>query len=496
MNVVIVGGGMAGARLAEELRRRQPAPDRLRVTVFGAELDPAYNRVLLGGVLAGTIGGAQTRLYPHDWARRNHVTVHRGQPVVAVDPDGLTVTLVGGRRVSADAIVLATGSRPRIPAIPGLRGEGRESLSWRPGRELRPSLGVAALRTLADCRRILAMTGDRPVAVLGGGVLGLEAARALAARGIPVTVLHPTGYPMNRQLDAEAGAVLAAELQRHGVRLVLGAAAARWQHGRGIRTDGGELIDCRTVVVSAGSAPETRLADAAGIKTDGGILVDDRLESSAPGVYAIGDCARHPGAVSGFVQPAWDQAAVLADLLTGTRPDARYRGTRAVTRLKDRDIHLAAIGDAARPDSADDEVIRFSDPTRGRYAKLVLRGDRVASAIMLGVPDAAATVTRLFDSGSPVPADRLAVLLGRAYPVGAAAEAVHQLPDDAIVCRCNTVHKGQLAAAFRAGATDLPALAAATRATTGCGSCEQSVAGFCEWLRNEARPLDRQEGVA
>jgi assimilatory nitrate reductase electron transfer subunit len=479
MRVVLVGNGMAGARLAEELRRRQPAPDRLRVTVFGAELDPAYNRVLLGGVLAGTIGAARTRLYPPDWARRNHLTVHRGQPVTAVDPDALSVTPAGGRRVNADAIVLATGSRPRIPDIPGLRGPG-----------------VAALRTLADCRRILAMAGDRPVAVLGGGVLGLEAARALATRGIPVTVLHPTGYLMNRQLDAEAGGVLAAELRRLGVRVVLGAAAARWQHGRGIVTDAGELIACRTVVVSAGAVPETDLADAAGIKTDGGILVDDRLESSAPGVYAIGDCARHPGAVSGFVQPAWDQAAVLADLLTGADPDTRYRGTRAVTRLKDRDIHLAAIGDAARPDSGDDEVIRFSDPTRGRYAKLVVRGDRVAGAIMLGVPDAAATVTRLFDSGSPVPADRLAVLLGRAYPAGPGTEAVHQMPDDAIVCRCNTVHKGQLAAAFRAGATDVPALAAATRATTGCGSCEQPVAGFCEWLRNEARPLDSGEGVA
>lgn len=496
MRVVIVGNGMAGARLAEELRRRQPAPDRLRVTVFGAELDPAYNRVLLGGVLAGTIGATRTRLYPPDWARRHHVTVHRGQPVVAVDPGGLAVMLAGGQRVAADAIVLATGSRPRIPDIPGLRCEGRGSPAWRPGREARPSLGVAPLRTLADCRRILAMAGDRPVAVLGGGVLGLEAARSLATRGIPVTVLHPTGYLMNRQLDAEAGRVLAAELRRLGVRVVLGAAAVRWQHGRGITTDAGELIACRTVVVSAGSVPETGLADAAGITTDGGVLVDDRLASSAPNVYAIGDCARHPGAVSGFVQPAWDQAAVLADLLTGADPTARYHGTRAVTRLKDRDIHLAAIGDAARLDSGDDEVIRFSDPARGRYAKLVVRGDRVAGAIMLGVPDAAATVTRLFDSGSPVPADRLAVLLGRAYPPVPAAEAVHQMPDDAIVCRCNTVHKGQLAAAYRSGATDVPALAAATRATTGCGSCEHSVAGFCEWLRNEARPLDPEEGVA
>ena len=478
MRVVIVGNGMAGARLAEELRRREPAPDRLRVTVFGAELDASYNRVLLAGVLSGQMNAAQTRLYPHDWARLNHVTVHRGQRVAALHPEGPAVTLAGGRRVTADAVVLATGSRARMPDVPGLAGPG-----------------VAVMRTLEDCRRILAMAGDGPVAVLGGGVLGLEAARALASRGIPVTVLHPTGYLMNRQLDAEAGDVLAAELRRLGVRLVLGARAQRWLHGRGIVTDAGELIACRAVVASVGAVPETALASAAGLTVDGGIVVDDRLETSTPGIYAIGDCARHPRAVAGFVQPAWDQAGVLAELLT-RNPDARYRGTRPVTRLKDREIHLAAIGDARH--DGDDEVIRFSDPKRGRYAKLVVRGDRVAGAIMLGVPDAAATVTHLFDSDAPVPEDRLAVLLGRALPANAPAAAppVQQLADDAVVCRCNTVHKGQLVAAFQGGATDVPAMAAATRATTGCGGCIPQVSAFCDWLRNEARPLDSEEVVA
>ena len=448
-HVVIVGNGMAGARLAEQLRAREPRPDLLRVTVFGAELDPAYNRVLLGGVLAGTLRPAETRLYPPDWYRGRHVTVHRGQRAVAVAPG--TVTLAGGYRVAADAVVLATGSRARIPAVPGLSGPG-----------------VVPLRTLADCRRIVAGLGTGPVAVLGGGVLGLEAARALAARGAAVTVLHPAPYLMNRQLDAAAGAVLADAVRRLGVRLRLGARAVRYERGRGLRTDTGELVPCGSVVVAAGAVPDVTLARRAGLAVDGGVCVDDRLGTSVPGIHAIGDCAAHPGAVGGFVQPAYEQATVLADLLTGADPGARYRGTGPVVRLKDTAIDLATIG---VPDAAGDEVVCVSDPARGRYARLVVRADRVAGAVLLGVPDAAATLTRLYDTAAPLPLDRLAVLLGRAYPTA---------PDgtDGLVCRCNTVGTADLVAAYRAGATDLRSLAAATRATTGCGGCTGSVAGL------------------
>jgi assimilatory nitrate reductase electron transfer subunit len=451
-HVLIVGYGMAGARLAELLRDREPAPHRLRITVCGAELDRAYNRVLLGGVLAGTLHPEQTRLHPADWYRRRQITVHRGQPVVTVTAGG--VTLAGGHRIAADTVVLATGSRARLPMVPGLSGPG-----------------ASTLRTLDDCRRIVAGLDGRPVAVLGGGVLGLEAARALAARGVPVTVVHPAGQPMDRQLDAAAGGVLAAQLRRLGVRLFLGARATRYRHGRGLHTDNGGLVECGSVVVTTGVTPEVRLARAAGIEVDGGVRVDDRLATSVPGIHAIGDCAAHSGAVTGFVQPAYEQAEVLADLLTGADPNSRYRGTGPVTRLKDTEIDLATIGSTGAAASGDEEV-SVSDPARGRYARLVVRADRVVGAVLLGLPDAAAALTRLYDTGTPVPADRLAVLLGRAYPDAPVADA------DPLVCRCNTVHTGQLVAAYEAGATDVTALAAATRATTGCGGCTGSVAGL------------------
>jgi assimilatory nitrate reductase electron transfer subunit len=227
---------------------------------------------------------------------------------------------------------------------------------------------------------------------------------------------------------------------------------------------------------------ETGLAEQAGVEVDRGILVDDALRTSDPRVHAIGDCAQHVGTVSGLVQPAWEQAAVLADRLTGVAPAARYAGTTVVTRLKARDVDLAALGDVHVPvDSVDDEVLCFQDPARGRYAKLVLRDDKVTGAIVLGAPDAAAAITQLFDRGLPAPTDRLALLLGRALPAENEASPA-DLPAAAVVCRCNTVSKGQLVSAWRGGATTLSAIAEVTRASTGCGGCKDAVCGIVDWL--------------
>jgi assimilatory nitrate reductase electron transfer subunit len=275
--------------------------------------------------------------------------------------------------------------------------------------------------------------------------------------------------------------------------------AKRWSPEQGLECDDGSVLSVDAVVVAAGVRPDTGLAERAGITVDRGVLVDDRMGTSDDRVHAIGDCVRHPGTVSGLVQPGYEQAEVLADVLTGADPSARYRGTPLVTRLKARAIDLAAVGDALAEDSGDGsvEVLRLEDAYRGRYAKVVLRGDRLVGAIMLGVPDAAASAIQLYDSGSPAPSDRLALLLGRALPPeqlsrtgGTASPA--QLPSSAVICRCNTVHKGRLVAAWRNGATDPAALSRATRAGTGCGSCHQAVAGICAWL-NEAEPT--QEGA-
>ncbi len=467
--VVIAGYGMAGARLADDIQRRDPGGERVRLTVVGAETHAAYNRVLLSSVVAGTMRPEVVRLHDDDWPSRTGADLRKGVAATAIDRAARRVHLDDGSTVDYDALVLATGANPWMPPVEGLE----------------PGPDVVAFRTLDDCARILdAAKLGAPVAVLGGGLLGLEAARGLAGRGNLVTVVHPMPHIMERQLDAESARVLTRKLEELGVGFRLGVGAARYVSGDGLKLDDGTHIPADLVVVSTGVRPETKLAVDAGLTVDGGIVVDDLLRTSDGRIHAIGDCARHPGASGGLVQPAWEQAAVVADLVTGTKASSRYSGTRPVTRLKARGIDLTALGETTT--GADDpaaEVLTFSDPAGCRYGKLVLRENRVTGAILLGLPDAAATITQLYDRGTPVPEDRLAVLLGRALPAGApSASSPADLPASAVICRCNAVTKGRLVEAWRAGATDVPALAGATRATTGCGGCKDVVGGVAQWL--------------
>lgn len=470
----MVGNGMVGARFCDEVRRRDPDGRRVAVTVLGAEARPAYNRVLLSTVLAGGLTPQAVTLPAAD------VTVRTGIAAVAIDRTRRVVRTAGGTAEPYDELVLATGSRSWLPPLDGIEH------------------GIG-FRDLDDCDAIVARArpGARFV-VLGGGLLGCEAARGLAGRGVRVVLVHRGPHLMERQLDAGAGAVLAAALERLGVRVLVGARATAWEPGEGLRTVTGDGADGTiagdTLVVAAGVRPETGLAEDAGLAVDGGIVVDDRLATSDDRVHAIGDCARHPGAVAGVVQPGWEQAAVLADLLTGADQTARYRGTRTATRLKARDVDLATVGD---PALLGPDALRFADPDGGRYAALAFDGERVVAGAVLGLPDAAASMVQFFDAGLAVaPEDRLALLLGRSLPGARETADPGRLPNAAVVCRCNTVTKGALVTAWRAGATSPPALARATRAGTGCGGCGDTVAGICAWLRDADPTPDQQEEAA
>ena len=470
--VVIVGYGMAGARLAERLRAHDPDGNRVAITLLGNENRPAYNRVLLSAVLAGSMPTDAVALHDEDWPQRTGVELRPA--ATTIDRTARTVSLADGSTVDYDVLVLATGATPWLPPTDGLTDDDGS---------LAP--GVATFRTLADCERILAAaTPGAPVAVLGGGLLGLEAARGLAGRGCLVTVVHPATHLMERQLDAGAGRVLASTLGALGVEFRFGVTAARHLPGDGLKLDDGTHVPADLVVVSAGVRADTAVARAAGLAVDRGVVVDDALRTSDPRVHAIGDCAQHAATVSGLVQPAWEQADVLAELLTGVRPGARYRGTPVLTRLKAHGVDLAALGDGQTDvHDPDAEVLCLTDPARGRYAKLVLRADRVTGAILLGAPDAAATVVQLYDRGAPAPTNRLALLLGRALPGDApAAHSPADLPATALVCRCNTVTKAHLVTAWRTGASDVDGLIRTTRAGTGCGSCKDTVRGIADWL--------------
>ncbi|PZF95420.1 FAD-dependent oxidoreductase [Micromonospora deserti] len=465
--VVIVGNGMAGSRLAAELHARDG--DR-KVIVLGAEPHPAYNRIMLSTLLAGKIGEPDVELAE---VAGQGVDLRTGVTVTAIDRARRVVHTAEDDHLPYDHLVLATGSRALVPPLPGLDG---------------PELPerVVPFRTLDDCRRILAVAeGARRALVLGGGLLGLEAARGLAARGLDVEVVHPVPYLMERQLDPAGAAVLAGTLAGLGVTTHLAVAAtAVAADASGVRLDlaDGRSLTADLLVLSCGVRPDTALASAAGLAVERGVLVDDRLRTSDRRISAIGDCAQHDGTLTGLVAPAWAQARVVAQVLTGADPLARYRPRPAVTRLKAAGIDLAAMGDPTGGEAG--EELTFADPARGTYARLRIHDERLTAAILLGDNPAVGTVIQLFDRGQPVPADRRSLLLGRALGGAASAPAASPalMPDAATVCQCNTVSKGALVACWRAGARSVDAMVAATRAGTGCGGCRDAVAGIVDWL--------------
>ncbi|MFC7340394.1 FAD-dependent oxidoreductase [Saccharopolyspora griseoalba] len=458
--VVVVGAGPAAHRLVAKLRSGGHAGP---ITVLGAEDRPAYNRVLLGSVLDGSLPAEALAMPELD------AEVRTASPVTDLNRAQRRVRTADGREFGYDVLVLATGARPVLPRLPGLADEQ-----------------LTALRTLRDCERLAELDG--PIAVLGGGILGVEAARGLLARGHRVSLVHPQQHLMERQIDETAGRLLADRLGKLGVDLRLGVRAVGHRSGALVLDDGTE-VPARLVLACAGVRPETALAQRAGLRVERGVLVDAQLRTSDPAVHAIGDCAEHAGSAPGSVSAAWQQAETLAGLLTGGR--AEYRCTRAVTRLKARGIDLASIGSVEQLVSTDAEVVTLSDPARGRYARLALHAGRISGAVLVGFPEAIAAVGQLHDRDLPMPSDRLALLLGTPAAVpGAPVE----LPEDAVVCRCNNVTKKSLTAAWHGGARTVAELAKSTRATTGCGSCVDDVGAVCSALAD--RIESEREGAA
>ena len=460
--VVVVGNGMAGARLVAELVRRDSS---LHLTVFGAEPDRAYNRVLLSDVLAGRRGARELALVEPAGPVR-----HAGVTVTRIDRHLQTVTATDGSTTPYDVLVLATGSTAFIPSVQGIAG---------PAGTLLP--GVHAFRTLQDCEMIAdgARRSTRAV-VVGGGLLGLEAARGLLQRGLRVDVVHGGSHLMDVQLDPAGGAVLRRAVEALGVGVHVGSQASRVLGGRsvtGVGTADGRVVDADLVVLACGVRPSVSLARHAGLAVDRAVLVDDELRTDDPAIFAIGECAQHRGEVYGLVAPAWEQAAVAAEVITGGA--SRYTGSRLVTRLKAMDLEVAAMGDTA-PGLADVEpgleVLVLSDPARHVYKKLVVRDGVLVGAVLLGDLSTVGTLTQAFDRRSPLPADRAGLLV--APRAGTAV-----LDDEDLVCTCNGVTAGELRAC-----SSVAEAALTTRATTGCGGCSAVVAGLCTAPVRERTP--------
>ncbi len=446
--VVIVGGGPVGHRVAERLRHHgHDGP----VTLLDAEPGPAYHRVLLPSLLDGTLTPADLRL-----PDLPDVHLRHGVSAAGIDRRRRQVRTTEHDRLPYDTLVLATGARPHLPPVPGLR----HASGWLVE-------GVTGLRSLADCARV---RGDE-IVVLGGGPLGVETAAALRRGGRNVTLVHPGPYPLDDRLDAAAGGLLTRHLAELGVRLELGRVAAGVLPGK-LALDDEWLLAWDTLLCCTGVRPRTRLAAAAGLAVRAGVLVDGEGRTSDPAIRAVGDCTEPADSLF----TGWEQAEAVARSLTGRRvPYGGGAGRRPVFRLRVPGLTLGVLGDGGA--GAGDEIVTYRDQVRGRYARLALdTAGRLTSAVLVGLPQALATLTQLYETGTPLPAGRLALLLGRPAPRSGPPPA---LPPEAVVCRCNNVTKAALADAFAAGAREPGALADATRATTGCGSCAEEVRGLC-----------------
>ncbi|MBE7163619.1 MAG: NAD(P)/FAD-dependent oxidoreductase, partial [Williamsia herbipolensis] len=409
------------------------------------------------------------------WYAENGITLHAGDRVVALDRFAKTVTCESDRVIGYDVLVVATGSLTHFPNMDGLREPD--------GRLAR---GVFGFRTIADTNGMLQMASARDgtrAVVVGGGLLGLEAAHGLRTQGVTVDVVHSPGHLMNQQLDERAGRVLRRKIESLGVGVHTSrrtSAVLRDDRGdvSGVAfTDGGRL-DADMVVITAGIRPNVELARRAGLVIERGIVVDDQMRcEDESSVFAVGECAQHRGEVYGLVAPLWEQAVVLADVLTGADPRATYHGSRTATKLKVAGVDVAAMG-VQGPERDDDEFVQFYEPRSGTYKSVVVRDDKLIGAMLLGDISKANFLTQAFDDKVPLPEERISMLFDLGAP--SAETGAAELADDAQVCNCNGVTKGQIVGCVRGGASSLAEVVAATRAGKGCGSCKGLVADIVD----------------
>jgi len=457
---------MAAVRLVEGLVARGIGD----ITVVGDEGHAPYNRILLSAVLEGTHRPQAITLRPEQWYADRGVALRRGTRVVDLHRPEREIELADRSRVPYDRLVLATGSIPTLPPIRGLvRVDGR--LHER----------VHAFRHLDDCLRLLAAVEERPerAVVVGGGLLGLQVARALSVRDVGTEIVEGGDHVLRSLVDEAAGAVLRRSLEGLGTRVYTGARAVRLTDDgarTALRLDNGVTLDTDLVVLTAGGRPSVNLARRAGLTTRRGIVVDATLATDDPDVFAIGDCAETgagdgPGRISGFVGPAWEQAEVLADRLAGGA--SVHVGHRTVARLRATDLDVAVLGEpetAGRGDGA--EVVQVSNPIAGNHRKLVVRDGAIVAATLVGDLSQVGLITQHFDRRTVLGPDEPAALVlpPRAPAAPAAAPPAAALPDDAEVCACAGVSAGRIRACL-----SLEEVRETTRATTGCGGCASTV---------------------
>lgn len=460
LKLVMVGNGMAGVRTLEELLKI--APDLYDITVFGAEPHPNYNRILLSPVLAGEQTIAEIILNPLSWYAEQGITLHLGKTVTQIDRIRRKVIAEDGTEAEYDRLLIATGSSPFILPVPG--------------KELD---GVIAYRDIADTNEMIdAATKYQHAVVIGGGLLGLEAANGLMLRGMQVTVVHIGDWLMERQLDDQAGELLRKSLQARGLRFMLGAqtqALIGGKDGRvmAVQFKDGQEIPADLVVMAAGIRPNTALAESAGIHCSRGIVVSDTMQTvTDPRIYSVGECAAHRGIAYGLVAPLFEQGKVCATHLAQFGI-GRYLGSQTSTKLKVTGIDLFSAGDFMGGEGFEEVVM--SDPFAGVYKKLVIKDDKLVGACLYGDTVDGSWYFKLLREGRKIHDIRDKLMFGESNIGDVGHQGVSKamaMADTDEVCGCNGVTKGTICKAIKdKGLFTLEEVRKHTKASASCGSC-------------------------
>ncbi len=482
-HLVVIGNGMAGCRAIEELLARDAG--RYRVTIFGAEPYVNYNRIMLSPVLAGEKSFDDIVINTFDWYTQNEIELIVADPVTGIDRAAKTVTSRSGRTIGYDRLLIATGSDPFIIPVPG-----------------KDLPGVISFRDMKDVDTMLAAAeagkadGGGSAVVIGGGLLGLEAAHGLTLRGMKVTVIHLMPTLMERQLDEAAGWLLKSDLEGRGQTILTGADTAEiYGDGKveGVRLKDGRDIPASLVVMAVGIRPSTALARDAGLEVGRGIKVDDHMVTSDPAILAVGECVEHDGNVYGLVAPLWDMCRSLADgLVGGANP---YRGSVTSTKLKVAGLDVFSAGDFSGGEGCEDIVLR--DASRGVYKRVIVKEDRVIGAVLYGDTADGGWYFDLLKKGEDVSDIRDYLIFGQAFASGGAQAdpnaAVAALSDDAEICGCNGVTKGKVVACIQAGSCTLDAVRSTCKASASCGSCTGLVESLLAVTLGEGYAGERTE---
>ncbi len=459
IKLVMIGNGMAGVRTLEELLKL--APDLYDITVFGAEPHPNYNRILLSPVLAGEQTVDDIVLNPLDWYADHGITLHLGKKVVKIDRGAREVEAEDGTRAGYDRLLLATGSNPFILPVPGA-----------------DLPGVISFRDIADVDAMIRASSQyRHAVVVGGGLLGLEAANGLMKRGMDVSVVHIGPWLMERQLDEPAARLLQQSLEEKGMRFLLQKQTAELMQGgsgrvAAVKFADGEIIPADLVVMAVGIRPNTELAESAGLHCQRGIVVNDTMQTFDPRIYAIGECAAHRGTAYGLVAPLFEQAKVCANHLAHYGI-GRYQGSVTSTKLKVTGIDLFSAGDFSGGEGS--ESILYSDPLGGVYKKLVIKDNKLVGGVMVGDTVDGAWYFALLRDGKNISELRDHLMFGQDHCGNLGHQGINKaasMTDDMEVCGCNGVCKGDIVKAIREkGLFTLEDVRMHTKASSSCGSC-------------------------